>query len=78
MLNPQLKVTARGAAQMRDSFSGAEEYTKENQAKRAHKKNMFLIKLTIFLIVVVACASLGYVFKQEIIDFVKGIIDKFI
>lgn len=78
MLNPQLKVTTRGAAQMRDSFSGAEEYTKENQAKRAHKKNMFLIKLTIFLIVVVACASLGYVFKQEIIDFVKGIIDKFI
>lgn len=77
MLNPKIKYSAKGTAQMRDNFSGSGEFTQEVESKKAHNKNMFLIKLTIFLIVVVSCASLGYVFKQEIIDFVKGVIDNF-
>lgn len=77
MLNPKLNYSTKTLAQMRDSFSGGDEFTKEVELKKTHNKNMFLIKLTIFLIIVVSCVSLGIVFKEEIYEFVKDIIDKF-
>jgi len=80
MLNPRINYSSKGIAQMRDTFSGAGgvEYTKDVERKKAQNKNMFLIKLTLFIIFMVTCITLGYVFKEDISDFIKYYLDKFI
>lgn len=80
MLNPRINYSAKGMAQMRDTFSGANagEYSKEIELKKARNKNVFLIKLTIFIIFMVSCATLGYVFQDDISDFIKYYLDKFL
>ena len=76
MLNPRINYSNKGIAQMRDSFSGGMTAV-EPDAKKVKKSLKFIIKLTIFIIIVTACVSLGYVYKDEIISFFSDMMDKY-
>ena len=76
MLNPRIDYTSKTIAQMRDNFSGGMP-TENKEEEKTRRRTMFIIKLTIFIIVVTACVSLGIVFKEEILDFFNNFLSQF-
>lgn len=77
MLNPRITMSAKGAAQMRDSFSSDINFDEVEKTK-THNKTMFIIKLTIFIIVLSSILCLGTVFQDEVSQFIGSILDKFL
>lgn len=77
MLNPRINYSAKGAAQMRDNFSSDVNFDDVEKAK-THRKTMFIIKLTIFIIVVFGLVCAGTVFQDDISQFIGEILDKFL
>ncbi len=73
MLNPQLE--GRASSEMRESFSGNMDFTNK---EKGLKRNKFLLKFVVFLIIVAICATIGYTFREEIWDVVGPIIEKVI
>lgn len=76
MLNPRINYSAKGVAQMRDNFSSDVNFDEVEKTKN-HNKMMFIIKLTVFIIVMASILCLGTVFQDDISDFIGQILDNF-
>lgn len=74
MLNPRINYTQKGAAQLRDNFNSAVNF-EEVEKTKTHHKTMFIIKLTIFIIVLTTILCLGTVFQAELQEIVGKVIE---
>lgn len=72
MLNPRINYSAKGIAQMRDNFSGGNTDDSAVQSEKVRRRNAFILKLTVFIIIVVTAVICGYTFREEIVDFIKS------